>query len=953
MPVRKSDPTDAAALLQRLASGGVEFSVEGERLRYSAPRGVLTPEWRSLIADHKQALLTLLRPNRAPAKSAERSDPPVMEQLAGIDDVLFDPPPEAHPFRRHVAPVRAYLLAYFGLDKDYVRGEGSYLVDRDGRRYLDFIAQYGALPFGYNPPAIWEAIEAIRREGAPPFAQNSLLGAAGQLAEKLLALAPRGLRYANFANSGAEAVEAAIKLCRAATGRAAVLATRGGFHGLTLAAASASGSRFYQQPFGLPLAGFAHVPFGDGAALEQALAERPDHYAAFIVEPIQGEGGIVPAPPGYLAAAQRACRRYGVAFVVDEVQTGLGRTGRLFACEDEGIEPDALVLAKALGGGLIPVGACLYRRELHTPDFELRHGSTFGGGALACRAGLATLDLLTREDGAMLAAVRRNGAFLRGGILELRDRHAELVCDVRGRGFMLGVDLALGNVAAKGWLRELQQRGMLVHWIISHLLNVGGVRIAPALSTEPVLRVEPPLTANDSECRLFLDGLDRTLRALKAGTPGLLGHLVSVDAEAMALRAPAVARAEQRVEDVGAADPAATRFAFVTHVLSEEDVLTFDPSLSALSPEQSGALRRRLLEPLGPLPARTVRIASPSGAKAWGEIIFVPYTAAEFMAMPLAQSLACVRKAGALAAKRGARVIGLGGFTSIVSDSGLALGDIDGAVLTTGNSLTAASACRAVVDACAREGRDLACSSVAIIGAAGNIGSALAVSLAPRAGRLILAGNPRSADLGRTRLRATQTLVLARLRQLAAERGLVPGSVGTRLAGLDGAADLEALAQAHSAAGGLLELSLDPEAGLPGADVVVVATSAVDAFVTARHLCSGALVCDISRPRNVDRALPRQRPDVSLIEGGLIRLPHGNHLDLPGADAPDVTVACLAETILLALEGAKRIDGLCGALSPDSMAWLERAAMRHGFAVVSEPVAGGASTTGERSRLDV
>ena len=295
---------------------------------------------------------------------------------------------ESHPFAEYVNPFLADKLSRLDMDKRFVRGRGCYVEDREGRRYLDFVAQYGALPFGFNPPEIWEAVQAVRESGEPSFVQPSSLEAAGELARRLVGASPKGLAFATFSNSGAEAVEAAIKLSRAATGRMGILTTMGSFHGKTLGALSATGNPRYQAGFGAPAPDFQTVPFGDIEALEQALERAPDAYAAFIVEPIQGEGGIVEPPPGYLQRAQEAVQRTGALFVVDEIQTGLGRTGAMFACDSEGLAPDVVTVAKALGGGLLPIGATLCRREALTEAFATKHSSTFAGNTLACRVGI-------------------------------------------------------------------------------------------------------------------------------------------------------------------------------------------------------------------------------------------------------------------------------------------------------------------------------------------------------------------------------------------------------------------------------------------------------------------------------------------------------------------------------------------------------------------------------------
>ena len=207
---------------------------------------------------------------------------------------------ESHPFARCVNPPLADLLNRLWLDKRFVRGEGCELIDDKGRRYLDCIAAYGALPFGFNPTEIWQALMDVERNCEPSFVQPALLDAAGELAERLLAIAPSNMRDVTFANSGAETIEACIKLCRIATGRTGILSASNSFHGKTLGALSATGNPHYQEGFGAPAGDFHNVPYGDADALRQELETRPGHYAAFLVEPIQGEGGVVVPPAGYL-----------------------------------------------------------------------------------------------------------------------------------------------------------------------------------------------------------------------------------------------------------------------------------------------------------------------------------------------------------------------------------------------------------------------------------------------------------------------------------------------------------------------------------------------------------------------------------------------------------------------------------------------------------------------------
>ena len=387
----------ALELLSDLRDRGVKLWVDGADLRFSARKGTLGKAAAELLARHKTELVELLkspdagattpRPDAARTKRFSLDDQAIV--LSSVPDWHQD---EQDPYVRYVAPYKGFLYQRLALDKKFVRGEGCFLFDAEGTPYADFIAQFGAVPFGHDPEPIWDALEAVRRESRPNLVITSISAAAGELAERLLAVAPAGLSHAVFTNSGAEAVEAAIKLARARTGRLGILSARDGFHGLTLAGMSATGREFFQRGFGAPVPGFNYVPFGDLEALQTTLEFRPDFFAAFVVEIIQGESGIHVAPDGYLAKAAELCHRFGALLIVDEVQTGLGRTGTLFACEAEGVTPDILTLAKALGGGLMPIGACLYKQSVYTEHFDLRHGSTFAGNTLACRAALATID---------------------------------------------------------------------------------------------------------------------------------------------------------------------------------------------------------------------------------------------------------------------------------------------------------------------------------------------------------------------------------------------------------------------------------------------------------------------------------------------------------------------------------------------------------------------------------
>jgi len=313
--------------------------------------------------------------------------------LAGAGD-------EHERWARTINPQFVRVLRTIGFDRTWASAEGAYLYDTGGNRYLDMLGGFGMYNVGRNNPRVRAAlIEALDLE-TPGSVQMGVTALPGLLAEALLARVPKRLERVLFTSTGTEAVEAALKLGRAATKRARVLSVDHGFHGLTLGSLSANSNPEFTTRFGPLLPGFDRVPHGDLDALEQAL--RSEDVALFLVEPVQGKGVHVP-PVGYLEGAQALCRKYGTLFCVDEVQTGFGRTGTMFAFEHWGLEPDLVPVAKSLSGGYVPVGALMMSRAVHTAVYDsmenaFSHGSTFAPNELAMAAGLATLHELDEQD---------------------------------------------------------------------------------------------------------------------------------------------------------------------------------------------------------------------------------------------------------------------------------------------------------------------------------------------------------------------------------------------------------------------------------------------------------------------------------------------------------------------------------------------------------------------------
>lgn len=848
-----------------------------------------------------------------------------------------------HPFKAYVNPHLGQLLEQLRLDKSFVRGDGCWLWDDQGERYLDFVAAYGALPFGFNPPEIWAALQAVRDSGEPSFVQPSALNPAGELAARLIELAPPGMRYVTFANSGAEAVEAAIKLARAATGRRRVLSAENSFHGKTLGALSATNRTGYQHAFFAPVEGFDKVPYGDAVAVAAAFAARPGEYAAVLLEPIQGEGGIVVPPPGYLTAVQRLCREHGALLMVDEIQTGLGRTGHLFASTQEGITPDVITLAKALGGGLVPIGAVLCTEAAFTEEFAMKHSSTFAGNTLACRAGLATLDRLTRDGHALVRHVAETGAYLRQGLERLAAQYPQVIRAVRGRGFMLGVEFGVSREDFRGtMLGVMAEQELLTPVIAAYLLNVEKLRVAPTLNGNAVLRMEPPLIATREHCDYALAAMGRAVAAVAAGnTAELLRHLLGV--ERRTLPAPLRVAGAQHLSTGGEPapqpgdDPAEGRFAFLVHPVNLSNYPEFDGSFALFTRDELAELTARWNNLLEPFVIGTTRVRSASGQTAYGEFIAIPRTADELLAMPHREAVALVAKSVAMARERGARIVGLGAYTSVVTRAGLHLKD-PGVAITTGNSYTVVAAVEAVAAAARRLGLGLERSTAAVVGASGSIGRAVAILLAGDVARLVLVGNPDRPDQSRRRL---LRVVADICRHLAGLPAHTPGTLGARLAAFGGwptagdppEAFIGRFQQWEASGDCPLRITVDLDALLPAADVVVSATSSTGELVTPGNLKHGALVCDLSRPPNVSRAVRDARPDVLAIDGGVVAVPGLPSLGWNFGFEPGLAYACMAETMMLALEHHYTDTSLGTDLNLETILWMRDLARRHGFQV--------------------
>jgi ornithine--oxo-acid transaminase len=421
---------------------------------------------------------------------------------------------EQYPLhRQYVNPSLARVQAIIGFDKIYARGEAAYLWDVEGNRYLDLLAGYGVYHLGRGHPVVKRVMQEVLALERPNLVKMDCPLLAGLLAEELVNHMPPGLDAVFFANSGADAVDTAVKFARAATKRPRMVYLDHAFHGLMLGTLSLNGGRQFRELFEPLMPGFGLVPMNDLEALERELSQGD--VAAFIVEPIQGKGVYIPADD-YLPEAQRLCRKHGTLFICDEVQAGMGRTGRFLSCEHWGLEPDIVTLSKSLSGGYIPVSATITSRSIHDKTFSRLdrcqvHSTTFGQNELAMAAGLATLRVLDEER--LIERAATMGDQLLAGLAAVQERY-DMIADVRGKGLMIGIEFkapASLRLKAAWTAAERAQKGLFAQLVVMALMRDHHILTQVGGPEVNIIKLLPPLIIGDEEVEMIVSAFDTVM----------------------------------------------------------------------------------------------------------------------------------------------------------------------------------------------------------------------------------------------------------------------------------------------------------------------------------------------------------------------------------------------------------------------------------------------------------
>jgi ornithine--oxo-acid transaminase len=419
---------------------------------------------------------------------------------------------------RYLNPTLVEVQRITGFDRVYTRAEGAYLYDADGNAYLDFLSGYSVYNMGRNHPVVKQAIRDVLDLDLPNLVQMDCSLLSGLLAEALLKRVPTHLGAIFFCNSGTEAIEGALKFARAATGRPGIVSLRSGYHGLSYGSLSVTGIPNFQEGFGPLLADIAQVRMGDIDGLERLL--RKGNVAAFLVEPVQGKGVKFPKDD-FFVQAEALCRKYGTLFICDEIQTGLGRTGKWWGFEHWNLEPDIVTVAKSLSGGFVPCGAIITRRAIYQKVFSrldrcVVHSSTFGRNNLAMACGLASLAVL--EDEKLVENSARMGQLLLERLDALRSKHTFLK-EVRGKGLMIAIEFdEPPELALKMAWRLLHKidKALFPQLVIVPLLSKHRVLTQVAGHNMDVIKILPPLMIGEREIDYFVNAFDQTLAGCRS-----------------------------------------------------------------------------------------------------------------------------------------------------------------------------------------------------------------------------------------------------------------------------------------------------------------------------------------------------------------------------------------------------------------------------------------------------
>jgi len=793
-------------------------------------------------------------------------------------------------YGHYCRPGLVRMLHALSLDAVYERGEGDRLWRRQGDdliEVLDLVGGFGANLFGHNHPELVAEERRLLDEKVPMLAQGSCRSGAARLAK---ALCERlGDYIVICTNSGAETIEAALKHSYLERRRPIYWAQENAFHGKTLGAIQLTSS--YREPYSIFGPDVRLLDPDDPATWAAAEADA-DQVSAAYIEPIQGEGGINPLPPAFIEWLSKICRKHGIPLVVDEIQTGMGRTGTFLASQAMGINPDYLCLSKSLGGGLMKIGVLMIKRERFVSEFSVKHTSTFAEDDRSCLMALKALEILDRDDLPARCAAR--GQYLLQKLQGLHKRFPDQIKDVRGKGLMVGLELQDLSDSPSNSFRMLSQQDYLGYLTTAYLLNVHRIRIAPTLSNPATIRVEPSAYISEADLDRFVDAMATFCEAVRAlDVTHLTAYQVGRASD------PIVDYTESR--SVNREAPRSShRVGFLGHLIMPEHAPLWDPSLKALQPSEMEAYMARPSRILGPTVFEQLNVRSKTGKEVHFSYIALDLTPRQVLSAMQERDarwiMEKIEDSVAMARDEGCSVLGLGAYTSILSGNCQRV-KTNGIALTSGNSLTVGMGILALKRTAERMGIELSQAKLGVLGATGNIATTYAVMMAPCVAELVLIVR----DPNSPRLQSVVDQIKA------------------------AAPEIKVTVAVHVTA-------------LRCCSLIVTASNAPEPLIHSEHLGSGpVIICDISVPSDVAPDVIQERPDVEIIHGGVVRLPHNSEFVIAGLPLEKGHVyACMAETLLMGLEGINS-HGSYGPVKPEGVRQAMAMAEKHGFELGENP----------------
>lgn len=940
-------------------------------------------------------------------------------------------------FARFLKPRLMELLRAIGLDVVYERGERDTLFFRDehGREQgvLDLLGGYGAGLLGHNHPRIAAIAREVLERRLPFHAQASARALAGELAERLSRKigAITGREYVvTFANSGTEAVEAAIKHAeiematridaihdrmkrlrkelrlrlRAHTAwvpeelyvRAAryfdvprlddmdeifirilrhnidllsqapkFLAIESAFHGKSTGSLKLTNNPTYRSPWRRIGLRSVFLPHGDRDAIRAELARARTSYidielspegelhvsektftniSACFVEPIQGEGGIRELPADYLRALRDAADEGGFPLVIDEIQSGMGRTGTFLASARSGVRGDYYLLSKTLGGGLAKLSALLVDRARYAPEYGYLHTSTFADDDFSSAIGLGVLEVIEKDR--IEERCRESGEYLLARLGEIAARHPGVVKEVRGRGLMAGIELAREVHSSAPLIRVLSEQNLLGFFASGWLLHEHRIRVAPTLSAHGTIRLEPSAYIERAEIDRFAAALERLCVALETADSFHIARFLVGRARDDAATPPPPVRDEPAfTRPEYHPSPFARKVAFLGHFLEPSDLKDWDEGLAPFTGRDCERFLDRTKGLLEPFICERKELRSITGELVNVTVIGCAFTAVQAIEAirsgETAWILGHIEKAVGLAKRLGCSIVGFGGYTSIVTDNCTAIAEEDVA-LTSGNSLAAIAGLEALESAQRRLG--IARARLGVLGATGNIGAVLAEVAADHTAEILLVGRPGS----RKRLERVAGEVYfgawKRLTRQGAQDGLAGAIAATETVRRLDPGSVERIGEAIRTGiaeelGDRAPVRIAEDLGaLAACQAIITATNAARPVILPEHLGRGPVViCDVAAPRDVDPRVLREREDVVVLRGGVVRAPLGQKLAIGGMRLDEGQLyGCLAETALLGLAGSGE-NFSYGKLTASHLRRIRELARLHGFSIEELP----------------